>query len=394
MNNTEYMHTAGFRGLLPAGAMLLLGLASVNAMAAGQATLPSATSTTAWSCSFTDVKAVVDVAVVTAKKDLTNNQTVIIPAGDCDWADNELYIPVGMELKGAGRDQTILRRTAILTSNKYLVRFDCSGNDPRPARFSGITMVGAYEPKSEDKGLGLIGGCRDFQVARSRFMNFVFAGVEVREGVEVPGRKHQRGVIYDNIFLNNYHQKVRNLGYGVAVFGDGSWPALELGTEEAVYVEDNIMYGNRHHIAANAGARYVFRYNTVQADDRTKDFAQIDAHGQTETNQHGTRSWEIYNNDISTNLTSGQNSAAIGIRGGDGVIFANKFGTGIKRPVWFMKEKELCGNADQTREAYIEGLPATAVVSDCPSDVREGREYFLSQRPGYEEYQHPHRLAK
>ncbi|WUR13827.1 hypothetical protein E7V67_001600 [[Empedobacter] haloabium] len=375
MHNSRYTPPARYRTSLLAMPVLLLGLASTGSMAAEAPTSTTTAEIPAGSCAFADVQ-----NAVAAAKD---GQTVVIPAGDCDWADNELVIRTGIELKGAGRDNTKLRRTAILTSPKFLVRFECYGDNTKPVAFSGITLVGAYEPSSEDRGLGLIGGCVDFRVARSAFTNFVFAGVEVRGG------ERQRGVIYKNNFLNNYHQKVHNLGYGVAVYGNDEWPALAFGSEHAVFVEDNIMYGNRHHIASNSGARYVFRYNTVQADDRTKDFQQIDAHGKT-FSKFGTRSFEIYKNTISTNLISGRNFAAIGIRGGEGVIFKNTFNTGIAYPIKLMKE----GGACQDKLVYIWETPDSAVSSECATTVGLNREYVLSERPDYKPYQYPHPLAK
>jgi hypothetical protein len=210
--------------------------------------------------------------------------------------------------------------------------------------------------------------------------------------MEVRGAMAQRGVIYNNEFLDNYNSTLRNLGYGIVIFADGTWPELELGTQNAIFVEDNYMAGNRHHIASNNSARYVFRYNVTQANDLTKDFQQIDAHGYSSA-QRGTRSWEIYNNKFFANTTTGRNFAAIGVRGGDGVIFNNTYGDKITNPVILMAEGGTCGTypvQDQIRQAYIS--EAVNVTNQCTSMVVVNRDYFLTARSGYTPYTYPHPL--
>jgi hypothetical protein len=204
----------------------------------------------------------------------------------------------------------------------------------------------------------------------------------------------QRGVIYKNDFIDNYNNSVRNLGYGVVVYGDGSWPALELGTQNAIFIEDNYMSGNRHHVASNNSSRYVFRHNTVIATDVTKDFAMADAHGLS-SSPRGSRSWEIYNNNFSANLSSGRVYAAIGIRGGDGVIFNNTMGSNIARAVVLELEGASCGTypaKDQTRQAWIWNNNPGTIDNTCTSSIQAGRDYFTSARAGYTPYAYPHPL--
>jgi hypothetical protein len=341
-------------------------------------TAAPATDIKASSCAFTAVQNAVTTAL--------SGQTVNIPAGDCDWGASQLDVPAGIAVKGAGRDATILRRTAAVATNTYMVRFDC-GNG-RQARFSGMTLVGANLSASEDRGLGLINTCVDFVVTDAKFTRFVFAGVEVRGGAQ------QRGVIANSQFIDNYNSTVHNLGYGVVVLGDGSWPALELGSANAVYVEDNYMYGNRHHIAANNGARYVFRHNVGVATDLTKDFPQVDAHGLS-SSPRGTRSWEVYDNQLSAQLSSGRNFAGVGIRGGDGVIFHNTYSSNIAYPVALILEGASCGTypvQDQVRQAFISETAPNPVSSQCEASIALNREYFLKSMPGYTPYTYPHPL--
>ena len=376
---TGVQSTSGTSAMsLPAASGTSADAGNAPATAMTTTAADASTGVSATSCAFSAVQAAVKAALP--------GQTVAIPAGDCDWGSSQLAIPAGIALKGAGRDATILRRTAPVAANTYLVRYDCSNG--KQARVSDMTMVGANLKASEDAGLGLINSCVDFVVTSMKFTKFVFAGVEVRGGAK------QRGVIARSQFISNYNTALHNLGYGVVVFGDGSWPALELGSANAVYVEDNYMLGNRHHIAANNGARYVFRHNTAIATDLTKDFPQVDAHGLS-SSPRGTRSWEVYANQFSAQLTSGRNFAGVGMRGGDGVIFGNSYTSNIAYPVALILEAAGCGTypvQDQVRHAFIAESDPNAVSSKCEASIARDREYFLTAMPGYTPYAYPHPL--
>lgn len=356
-------------------------LVSATPPIASAATMPSTSNViTAASCSFEAVQAASASAAI--------GQTVSIPKGNCDWGGHQLTVQAGVMLKGAGRDLTVIRRTAVVPINTYLIRFDCWNG--KSAALSDMTLVGAMLPNSDDRGLGLLNSCIDFKIANAKFTKFTFAGIEVR------GAPKQRGVIYKSQFVNNYNPARRNLGYGVVVFGDGTWPALELGTINAVFVESNYMLGNRHHIASNNGARYVFRYNTVEATDATKDFAQVDAHGFSSAPQ-GTRSWEIYGNAFSARLTgTARSSAGIGIRGGDGIIANNTFSSNIARPVLLQLEYGVvCGSSyiqNQIREAHIWSNTNGAITTLCPLSIAPNREFYEMRRPSYKPFTYPHPL--
>lgn len=355
------------------GACLLAGSPAASA---STAPLPSTKQLS--TCNFSTVQAAASASFP--------GQTIVLPAGTCDWGANQLWILGGISLKGAGMNATIIQRTAPVPANTYLVRYDCTNG--RPINFSDMTLVGANLSYSQDRGLGLIGGCVDFSVRNAKFTNFVFAGVEVR------GLARQRGVIYNNQFIDNYNATVHNLGYGVVVFGDGTWPALELGSANAVFVEDNYMSGNRHHIASNNGARYVFRHNVGVSNDLTKDFPQVDAHGLS-SSPRGTRSWEVYDNTFSAVLKSGRQFAGVGIRGGDGVIFRNTYTSNIASPVALILEGVACGTypvQDQISQAFIAESSPAAVSSKCEQSIALGREYFLGKKPNYTPYSYPHPL--
>lgn len=333
-------------------------------------------------------------AVAAAVSQAALGTTVRIPAGDCNWGTRQLSLPAGVHLVGAGRDATVIRRVGEVPNTRYLVAFDCRNG--RRAEFSGMTLVGNGNGDIEDKGLGLLNGCRDFRVSASRFTRFVFSAVYVGDAPD------QRGVIYHNDFVDNYSPDLKNLGYGVVVYGGGAWPALALGSANAVFVENNWFSGNRHNIASNNGSVYVFRYNTVVGREPAKDYAMTDAHGLTSSSPRGSRSFEIYANHYSAVLDSGLQRTAIGIRGGDGVIYDNFVSANISRPIELTAEGFDCGvypGTDQTRSLYIwnNTAPTNSYVTGgidntCPASIGLNRDYFLMRKPGYVPYAYPHPL--
>ena len=340
------------------------------------------------SCEFADVER--------AASSAFDGDTLAIPAGTCDWRGNQLIVPAGIEIRGAGVQETILERTE-WASKEAMIQLTCYFGG-KQAKFSGITLKGRPD-SNRHKGLQLAGGCIDFIVRHSRFEGFVGAGVEVT------GPPRQRGVIYGNEFVNNYNPAVRNLGYGVAVYAQNSWSAVALGTADAVYVENNYMYGNRHHIASNGGAKYVFRHNTAVANMHTRHYAQVDAHGSGNGWTTGTRSWEIYNNDFQTDLTPGSGTAndAIGVRGGTGVIFGNTYGKNIATHAKLLTEAYFNSNMtcpavtsptpqDQVQDTYIWDTNPAKIANPCATQIVAGTHFFLSARPGYTPYAYPHPL--
>jgi hypothetical protein len=247
--------------------------------------------------------------------------------------------------------------------------------------------------------VGFIGaGAVDFQLYNCVLENFAYSAASA--GFNEP----HRGVIFKNKFLNNYNPAMQNLGYGVMVIGKGSWSTLSLGTAEAVFVEDNEFVGSRHDIASNNGSRYVFRHNVSTISDATKVYAKIDAHGYT-GNPHGSRSYEIYENTVNTaSDLSGVASRFIGIRGGDGVVWNNHVAaSNVARVMVMSAEGYTCGTypgTDQIRELYYWGnteanhqaqySDSYGIYNECPSSIAVGRDYFVTQKSGYQPYPYPH----
>jgi hypothetical protein len=311
---------------------------------------------------------------------------VAIPAGQCDWGSNELVLPGGISVKGGGKFLTVIRGSAL--TNDALLTVDCSNN--RTSTISDLMMVGKANISVWDGGLSMKGGCKDFRVFNARFQDFIYYGVGVWGNA--------RGVIYRNEFSANYRYNPNgNAGYGVVIYGDGTWPALELGSANAVFIEDNYFVANRHHIASNNGSRYVFRNNTAVTTNDVRHSAIVDAHGKG-SSPHGSRSWEIYNNTFSTNLTPGLNARSmIGIRGGDGVVYSNTL-TNSPSTVNGMVELSALEApspypaADQMRSGYFWNNTPSSIMNGSPAMFMLGRDYFLTSKPGYVAYAYPHPL--
>ncbi len=379
------------------------------------------------SCSFEDVEMV-------AAKAGPGTQ-VNIPAGTCDWGLSSLKVGPGVYIKGAGKNQTVLVRNpnadpaiaAKRPGGNFMITFNCAPG--KPNTFSNLTLQASGKggekqngSDERDNGLHLQGWkyvngvresspCQDFRVFNSKFTGFGFSAITVN-GVPTA----TRGVIFNNDFIHNFtfDSLTRGviLGYGVVVYGDGSWPELTLGTADNIFIENNYMYGNRHHVASNNASRYVFRYNTGTSIVSAKNFYPIDAHGRGENNgsKAGSRQYEIYGNVLNAELPPSEHiRSAVGLRGGDGVLFNNTFSSQFRAGIELYVEGSVnsfggvtCKPApDSIANLYIWDNPflmadaaKNGVVSTCPEIVKLGRDYFLQAKKNYAPFAYPHPLRQ
>jgi hypothetical protein len=375
------------------------------------------------SCNFDDVSAV-------ASKAEPGTQ-INIPAGTCDWGLHSLTVGAGVYIRGAGKNLTTILRNPSVDSDKaakrgpgnFLITFNCAPG--KPNTLSNLALLGSGKDgekqngsDEKDNGLHLYGwkyvngarvpsSCEDFRVFNAKFSGFGFSAITINGNPATT-----RGVIFNNDFIHNYtfdpRSKAVVLGYGVGVFGDGSWPDLALGTVENVFIENNYMLGNRHHVASNNSSRYVFRYNTAIATASTKNDFSIDAHGRGINNgsKTGSRQYEIYGNVIDTDLAKGDAArTAIGLRGGDGVVFNNTVGSQFRYGVELMVEgasKLDCkpapdGIADLSiweNKFLMPNADKNGVTSVCPDAVKLERDYFLQAKKAYTPFTYPHPLRQ
>lgn len=223
--------------------------------------------------------------------------TVIIPSGECTWSGS-VSIPNDRKitLAGMGMDETVITREPqgnVLSLNR-------SGSRVTGIGFTnGLIVTEGYDFR--------IDHCR---VSLADWSN----GITVQSrNIRSPNTHTSQGVIDNCIFEN---MRVLAGGTNYMLGGDDSqhdlWiNSLDLGGEEAVYIEDNVFTGGTNAVDANYGGRFVFRYNTVTDSD-------IEAHS-VQGDNRATRKWEIYRN----NIRQTEGFQQVFLRGGTGVFFDN-----------------------------------------------------------------------
>jgi hypothetical protein len=316
-----------------------------------------------------------------------------LPEG-CYEIKNTITLPACRRLIGAGADKTILYRNPAGNYSQPMLRVSGRQTEACLTQISGLAFLGVRntDDTGQDYGI-LMTNIKDFRIDHSYFEGFGFAGVRV-EG-------NSSGVVDHSMFVDNFKRGIDNLGYGVVVYGKGYWVEdLQPGSPKATFVEDSLFTGNRHAIAASAGAHYVFRNNQVL---NSVEACAIDAHGMGYGSAHGTQYVEIYHNVIHDPV---YDECGIGIRGGGGVIFENSI-QGYKNPIllileWGTPEKSKAEYPalDQIQGLYIwdnqikGGHPVPLVDETGVGFIEEGRDYFTQPLAGYIPYAYPHPMAK
>jgi hypothetical protein len=200
-------------------------------------------------------------------------------------------------------------------------------------------------------------------------------------------------VIDHNTFTDIYVSP--SAGYGVVVYGNGTYPALALGTAQNVFIEDNTFTRNKTAVDGNNGGRYVFRHNQVV--DMRENAASIGVHGVSSW-PRGFRQYEIYENTLTLTIAR---FLGIGITGGDGVVFNNQLHSLYTNKLYV--NDPVCSGTyplqDQIRALYfwnntvIAGGTLTTAANDCSAFVQLNRDYFFSVLGGYTPYTYPHPLT-
>jgi len=363
--------------LLRVGATLTL-LVSILALFSGTSLGRVPRARSAASCSPLDVQNAVDAVDI--------GGTVTLPACVYPVWNGTVFITKPIILEGRGTQLTTLRRQA----GGALIMFRVTGVTGFEIR--NLTLDGTYDTHPnvyQDLGLWLSDAV-DFRIHNVAFQN-------LSRGIEIHGDPTlTRGVIYQNTFTDMFYlDPIRGaLGYGVVVYGNGTWPPLRLGTLQNVFIEDNTFTRNRHAVASNNGSRYVFRHNAIV--DNREDAAAIDAHGRGAW-PRGSRQYEIYANTVDNAVPR---YAGVGIRGGDGVIFNNRFSFNVTNDILLTNEGGCVGTyplPDQIQKLNIwnNTLPdATGariiVQAGCEAFLQLNRNYFTTPLLGYVPFTYPH----
>jgi hypothetical protein len=260
------------------------------------------------STAFTDVAAAVALAA--------NGDTILIPGGTAAWS-NTLTISKAVTLQGTtavsgpSSAPKVSNGTVISNNVGNLIVLNTSTG---VVRITGMTFQ-----KGTSSGLTIqvLSGTPNFRIDHCAFYSQPSYSLWVM---------NERGVIdhnYAELVTTFFEPHPQNWGGGS--FGDASFAApLELGTDHAIYAEDNFardVSATKVNLTAfvdsQAGARYVIRFNTLLD-------CHVVTHG-TESGQRmrAPRSWEIYNNTFlrSSNTAIANNLAAT--RGGTGLMFGN-----------------------------------------------------------------------
>lgn len=260
-------------------------------------------------------------AVQTAINAAVDGGTVVIPAcpGGISWTTT-LTVTKGITIQGGGIGTTVLLDnvskgdSACANANPMLV-FDVAA--PKRWRLTGLTIRGSAPDVSVCSAghLFVRGTSKAWRLDHVRLEN------QQTIGIRISGDTY--GVIDHNQFHGTFKQGilVEHSGWGGRAYGDGSWAEpLTLGTEKAVYIEDNVFTDpspvGAGAVDATGGARYVFRYNQATF---------MGNHGtESSGRRRSVRSYEIYHNTFNAGSLAAVYTA-INLRGGTGVVFNNTF---------------------------------------------------------------------
>lgn len=262
------------------------------------------------SCAQPDVLAAINAA--------GDGDTVQVPAGECTWTQGiHMSTPKAITISGAGTDATtIVDNINKLSGGGQVFSFNTQAG--KRFRLTGMTFRGlAPDVHVYNHGTILLyGTAQDFRLDHLKF--------------DRPGTSAIRygGAVYgvvDHCYFDLANFKQGNVilhdRWDGHMWGDGSFAApVELGTEKAIYIEDNVFIGSGFAGAgpldALGGGRFVFRHNTVFHD-------VLGTHGTESSGRYrGVRSYEIYNNHFQANTLL---FTGIYLRGGTGVIWGNTF---------------------------------------------------------------------
>jgi hypothetical protein len=337
------------------------------------------------SCSRADVNSAISAA--------STNDTVIIPAGSCNWSSG-ITLTKQITIQGNGIGSTIITSTGA----NPIFDIDGAGN----FRITGIEFNGNGASMAiYIAGYGRVAQpTARFRIDHCKFVRCVSRAIEM----EVDAY----GVIHNCQFLNG---AISEICIYRADFADGadSWgQPTDLGTDRFVFVEDctfnvDSNYATdggdpwNHAITANHGARYVFRHNTITLGVSLPTPPDpIDAHGNYYYGR-GTRAYEIYENKIYG--LSGNIYLMMDIRGGTGVIYNNTWDTNDKICLeedasgsYPIQDQVGRGQNNNLEPLYIWGNTSNTVTNDDPSVIQLNRDYYVSAKPGYTAYTYPHPL--
>ena len=308
--------------------LLLLAFAFIASVAHAQGTY------TAASCAHSDVNAVINGPTHTA----VAGDTIVIPTctsttpgGSNTWTTT-LKITTPITLKGQGTGNTVLIdavATGGVGGNK------CQGGGPlismMPSATTGWRITGfTVYSAANDSGacyahIAVAGGSHSFRIDHLSFTNNCANCTPAvgDDGIVADG--YIWGVIDHNTFTGDRFRLLLDhatvWGGTTHGKGDDSWADPDtMGTNQAVYVEDNTITQTEANVGVNPlacewGARCVLRFNSVST---------VGSHGlDTSQPNRSVRHMEVYNNNFTAPAFHQGGANAVDIRGGTGMVFNN-----------------------------------------------------------------------
>ena len=271
------------------------------------------------SCSSSDVQAAINSA--------SNGDTVAVPAGNCTWTTTVSFTGKGLTLQGAGIGVTNIDDQgsggcALFVSGLAAANF---------VRVTGFTWLEDIPHGGGTVVFNGADGTNAGEIVGFRFdHNRILAPPPLTSGRGVYVIAIM-GLIDNNIFdvtaTSGSHQIITVDGSTEG--SDGGWTPwtqpLTLGTNKAVYIEDNKFTvstadtGVEDQIDAYAGARLVIRHN--QFTNSTVGF-----HGTDSGGSRSPFSFEVYSNTFTNNSSANLRGGTM--RGGTGIWYSNTYGTG------------------------------------------------------------------
>lgn len=246
-------------------------------------------------------------AVQAAINSAGTGDTVAVPAGTCSWSGLSISKPIS--LKGAGKgittinisNNTITKQAAgIIRVSNFSFTKTGGGNGSK-----GFTINGSW--KSAEP---VVIQNNDFAISNTGLFRLEVAG-----GVIISSNEFSGG--WDDSFIQPKESQDK----------DNSWKTADtMGKNDTTgklnhYIEDNTFYGGTNQgIDCDDSTRCVYRYNDLT-------YSSFNTHGMA-TSPQGVRHFEVYKNQFHHNGGTNQianQSWAVWIRGGTGVIFDNYF---------------------------------------------------------------------
>jgi len=248
--------------------------------------------------------------VQSAIDDSSVGEIIHVPGGTFTW--DRVSISHEIVLEGEGVNSTTILNSRTISCSAMLL-CSISTDTSNSLRITGFTFKpappGGYSPTHIQ-----INGDSEFRIDHCEFTG-VDNSDDICNAIIIVGY-NTYGVIDSNIFYDATNEVIQVKADNTTWSEDD-----KLGTDEFVFIEDNIFDSSSVSIGTHAvtsiyGARVCFRYNTLYGLD-------CDAHGHgSEVGHQGTRVVEYYKNKL---YTDGRWTSGMVIRGGTGVIWGNEF---------------------------------------------------------------------